>query len=328
MKKGKLLLLGAVTLGSFAGITACQPEADIGILQFGAFDALDNARKGFIDGLEENGLGHLKIDYKNAQADGATNQTLATGMAGRHKLNLAIATPCATALKAAQENIGSEVPLLFTAVTDAVGAGLVNTNEVPGGFTTGSSDAQPTEALSAQIGLVKQMMPDATKLGILYTASETNSVKQANLVRPIAEAQGLTVTVSTCSDQFDISAKALDLASKVDAIWIPTDNTIANNVNKIKEAVDTRHVLLVMGEEGMVSGGHVSVSIDYYSLGKETAKMAAKILKEDKKAAEIPVFIPTIDTCSYVCSSANLQQCGFNASSLPSNVTWKDIDAK
>ncbi len=328
MKKGRLLLLGAMTLASISGLTACQADADIGILQFGAFDALDNAREGFIDGLKENGLGHLTIDYKNAQADSPTNQTLATGMAGRHKLNLAIATPCATALKAAQENIGSTTPLLFTAVTDAVGAGLVNTNEVPGGFTTGSSDAQPQEALTAQINLVKQMIPTATKLGILYTASETNSVKQANLVKPIAEAQGLTVTVSTCTDQFDISAKALSLANNVDAIWIPTDNTIANNVAKIKEAISDKHVLLVMGEEGMVTGGHVSVSIDYYSLGKETAKLAAKILNNEKKAADLPVFMPTIDNCSYVCSSKNLENCGFNKSSLPSNVTWKDIDAK
>ena len=327
MKLTKLLLLSAITLGSFTAMTGCTPEADIGILQFGAFEALDNAREGFIDGLKENGLGHLKIDYKNAQADGVTNQTLATGMAGRHKLNLAIATPCATALKAAQENIGSETPLLFTAVTDAVGAGLVNTNEIPGGFTTGSSDAQPQEALTAQINLVKQMIPTATKLGILYTSTETNSVKQAQLVKPIAEAQGLAVTVSTCTDQFDINAKALALANTVDAIWIPTDNNIANNVNKIQEAIGDKHVLLVMGEEGMVTGGHVSVSIDYYSLGKKTAELAVKILNENKKPAELPVFIPTIDNCSYVYSSTNLAKAGFDASLLPSNVTWKNINA-
>ena len=94
------------------GLVACDNgKTDIGILQYGAFDALDNARKGFIDGLKEGGFGNLKIDYQNAQADAPANATLAKGLAAKnHRLNLAIATPCATAMKAAQEAIGSTTP--------------------------------------------------------------------------------------------------------------------------------------------------------------------------------------------------------------------------
>lgn len=327
MKKGKVLLLGAISLASLGFLTACPSEADIGILEYGAFDALENARHGFEDELKEKGYGHLTIEYKNAQASAQTNSTYATGMAGKHKLNLAIATPSATAIKAAQDNIGDTTPLLFTAVTDPVDAGLVKSINNGEGYASGTSDLQPDEALNAQINLVKTMLPSATKLGVFYCASETNSAIQAEKVKSIAAGLGLDVIESKCTDQMDINTKVLNLANQVDAIWIPTDNTIANSVNKVKEAIGDKKVLVIMGEEGMVAGGHVSVSVNYYKLGQITADMAIQII-EGKKASDIPVYIPTIESCEYVYSSVNMAQAGFDTSILPSTAQWKDIDAK
>lgn len=326
MKKGKLLILGALALAPLTSLTGCNlNKADIGILQFGSFEALENAKLGFLTQLADNGYGNLVIDVKNAQANAANNSTYAANFAGQHKLNLAIATPSATAIKAEQENIDSKTPLLFTAVTDPVDAGLVENMAAPEGFVTGTSDAQPEAALVAQIGLVKAMIPDATKLGIFYCASETNSKVQAEKVKVIAAREGLEFVESTCTSSTDIGAKVLDLAGKVDAIWIPTDNIIANNVGEVQAAIGDKKVLLVMGEEGMVTGGHVSVSIDYFKLGQETGKMAIQIL-EGKNVSEIPVYLPTIDSCSYVYSSKNLEKAGFDVSSLPTTATWVDID--
>ena len=326
MKKGKLLIMGALALAPLTSLTGCNMKtADIGILQYGSFAALDNAKMGFLQELKDQGMGNLTVEIQNAQANAANNATYAANMAGKHKLNLAIATPCATALKAEQENIGSTTPLLFTAVTDPVDAGLVNNINAPEGFVTGSSDSQPDSALEAQIGLVKAMIPTATKLGIFYCASETNSKVQADKVKPIAEGLGLSWIESKCTNANDIGAKVLDLATKVDAIWIPTDNIVANSVGEVQTAIGDKKVLLVMGEEGMVSAGHVSVSIDYTKLGKETAKMAIKIL-QGESISNIPVYVPTIDSCSYVYSAKNLEKAGFDVSSLPTSYNWVNID--
>ena len=324
MKKIKLLTLLPLLVSPFM-MTGCSgSDTDIGILQYGEFAALDNAREGFIQGLKDAGFGDLKIDVQNAKATAATNSTLAKGLASKkHKLNLAIATPCATALKAAQENIGSTTPLLFTAVTDPVGAGLVKDNNAPEGFVTGTSDLQPAEALENQIKLAKKMKPDATKLGIFYCANEQNSRAQADMAKTIAEAEDLEVVTKTCVDQFTIKTTVAELAATVDAIWIPTDNTVASNMAKVKDGLGTNKTLLIVGEEGMLDGGQVTVSISYYDLGLKTAELAAKILKGDA-VKDVPVFFNTAETCSYIFNKDNLEAAGFKAEDLPSEFPWKE----
>ena len=324
MKKTKLLMLCTLMAPAAIGLTGCSSKTDIGILQFGAFDALDNARKGFIDGLKEGGFGNLKIDYQNAQAEAPANATLAKGLAAKnHKLNLAIATPSATALKAAQDSIGSTTPLLFTATTDPVGAGLLSNKEAPEGFVTGTSDLQPAQALDNQIKLVKKMNSTATRLGIYYCANEQNSQAQAELAKTVAAAEGLTVTEKTCVDANSIKLDIADLATKVDAIWIPTDNTVANNIGKVKEGLGTNKTLVIVGEEGMLSGAHLTISISYYDLGFKTAELACRILNGEK-VKDVPVFYPTVETCSYIYNKANLEASGFAVSDLPSEFTWKE----
>ena len=324
MKKTKLLMLCTLMAPAAVGLSACQAgQTDIGILQYGEFAALDNARIGFEQGLKNAGFGNLKIDYKNAKAKGADNTTLAKGLASKkHKLNLAIATPCATALKAAQDAIGSTTPLLFTATTDPVGAGLLTNKESPEGFVTGTSDLQPEEALNNQIKLVKKMIPTASRLGIFYCANEQNSRAQAELANTVAASEGLEVVTKTCSDQLDIRANVASLAGSVDAIWIPTDNTVANNMAKVKDGLGTNKTLVIVGEEGMLDGGQVTVSISYLELGLKTAEQAAKILN-GTAVKDVPVFYPTIDTCSYVYSKQNLEDAGFNENELPTEFHWE-----
>ena len=323
MKKTKLLMLCTLMAPAMVGITACQNGAtEIGILQYGEFAALDNARKGFEDGLKNAGFGNLKIDYKNAKAKGADNVTLAKGLASKkHKLNLAIATPCATALKAAQDAIGSTTPLLFTATTDPVGAELLANKDAPEGFVTGTSDLQPEQALENQIKLVKKMIPTASRLGIFYCSKEQNSRVQAELANTVATSEGLEVVTKTCTDNLDIRANVASLAGSVDAIWIPTDNTVADNMAKVKDGLGTNKTLVIVGEEGMLNGGQVTVSISYYQLGLKTAEQAVKILN-GTAIKDIPVFYPTIDTCSYVYNKQNLEDAGFNVSDLPSEFNW------
>ena len=325
MKKMKLLtLLPLLVTPIMLASCSANEKTDIGILQYGEFAALDDAREGFIQGLKDAGFGDLKIDYQNAKATAATNSTLAKGLASKkHKLNLAIATPCATALKAAQENIGSETPLLFTAVTDPVGAGLLKDDKAPEGFITGTSDLQPAEALENQIKLTKKMIPEASKLGIFFCANEQNSRVQADMAKEIAQAEGLEVIEKTCVDQFTIKTNIAELAAQVDAIWIPTDNTVASNMAKVKDGLGTNKTLVIVGEEGMLDGGQVTVSISYYDLGLKTAELAAKILK-DEAIKNIPVFYNTADTCSYIFSKQNLEDAGFKSGDLPSEFPWKE----
>ena len=326
MKKMKLLTLLPLMVAPMMMTGCANDKTDIGILQFGEFAALDNARKGFEDGLKAAGFGDLKIDYQNAKADATQNSTLAKGLASKkHKLNLAIATPCATVLKAAQDSIGSTTPLLFTAVTDPVGANLVKNAEAPEGFITGTSDLQPSEALNNQIKLTKKMIPTATKLGIFYCSSEQNSRAQAELAEAAAKAEGLEVVTKTCTDKFTIKATVAELASLVDAIWIPTDNTVADNISKVKDGMGSSKTLLIVGEEGMLDAGQVTVSISYYELGKKTAELAVKILN-GSAVKDVPVFFPTVDTCSYIYNKQNLEDAGFKSTDLPSEFTWKEAE--
>ena len=327
MKKTKLLMLCTLMAPAMVGMTACGNGAtDIGILQYGEFAALDSARLGFEKGLKDAGFGNLKINYQNAKAKGSDNTSMAKSIAARkHKLNLAIATPCATALKAAQDAIGSTTPLLFTATTDPVGAGLLTNKDAPEGFVTGTSDLQPEQALTNQVKLAKKMIPTATKLGIFYCSNEQNSRVQAGLASEVAASEGLEVVTETCTDKFDIKAKVANLASKVDAIWIPTDNTVANDMAKVKEGVGTNKTLVIVGEEGMLNGGQVTVSISYYELGLKTAEQAVKILNGEQ-IKNIPVFYPTIETCSYMYNETNLTDAGFAKEDLPAEFPWTQFE--
>lgn len=328
MKIKNLMIMG-LTFPMLFGLAGCDGNGkQIGILLPVEHPALQAAADGFVLGLKEAGLKEgtdFSIKVMNAGGKAADITSYAKQLVSESIMTLGVATDPAVALKSAAIDKGITNPVLFTAVTAPADptTGLVESLENGKGFVTGTSDAQPIEA---QIELIKECIPAADKIGILYTQSESNSVVQARDAKLAAAAQGLTVIERTVTGPGDISATALALASEegIDAIYIPTDNNIAANTNAVKEAANSKNVLIVTGEEGMLkSGGHVTLSIDYTELGKRTGLMAAQILKGEKKAAEIPVGVMTKEECEYVYSSANLVGSGIT---LPASVIAKSRD--
>lgn len=327
MKKSKLLsLLALATLAPLTLAGCDNAKWKIGILLPVEHNALQSCANGFIEGLKSAGLEEGKdfsIEIKNAAGKDADLQNFAKQLVTSKCMTFGLGTGASQALKSASIDKGSLNPVLFSAVTDPVDAGLVESLENGKGFVTGSSDAQP---IAEQIALVKECIPDADKIGIIYTQSETNSKVQADQAEEAAKLVGMSVVRQTVTGPGDINTVALALASEegIDAIYVPTDNNIAANMNAVKEAANSKHVLVVAGEEGMLTtGGHITLSIDYKELGKRTGEVAAQILKGEKNVYEVPVMTMSKEDCKFVYSSANLAASGIN---LPQSVLDKSED--
>lgn len=320
MKKIGLVVLATTLLT--AGLTSCEKKVKIGILQPVEHEAFKAAREGFMEGLEEEGYGKDKVRfiYRNGKGKEASISSFAKDLVSRCDMSLGIGTGASVSLKSAATDKGLTKPLLFTAVTDPVDAKLVDSMLNGEGFVTGTSDMQP---IADQVMLIKECVPSVDKVGILYTASESNSEVQAKIAEAALELNGITAVRKTCTGPSDISTAALALTAEdgLDAIYIPTDNNIADNTDAVKTAVAGKKILVVTGEEGMLKGcGHVTLSVDYKALGKETGKMAAAILKSDKSAGEFPVKSMTAEECNYVMSEAN---CASSEIELPQAIKDK-----
>lgn len=264
-------------------------KIQIGILQYVEHNALSEARKGFIEGLKEAGYvdgDNIEIKILNPQADAVNLNLQAKEIVRNSDLILAIATTAASAVVNEANEQNKDTPILFTAVTDPVAAKLINSIDNPGGNVTGTNDKNPVED---QIKLVKDLLPNATKLGIIYTASETNSEVQANLAKAEAARLGMSVEIKTIQSVNDLRQVANQLALNVDALYIPTDNVIASSMGIIKEIIEEHDVPAIVGESNMVDeGGSITIGINYFTLGKDTAKMAVQILKDKVSPKNIP----------------------------------------
>lgn len=326
MKKITTLLL---TLAFTAiGLTGCKKGKDvkIGILQPVEHEALGAAYEGFKEGLKKQGYDEDKVEfvYRNGGGKEADITSFAKDLVSTCDMYLGIGTGASQALKSAADEKGKTNPLLFTAVTDPVEAGLVASLENGKGFVTGTSDMQPLEA---QIELIEECFEDSEKdvdkVGIIYTSSEVNSVAQADAAEKALKAKDIEVVRKTCTGPSDVSSTAMALASVdgLDAIYIPTDNNIAANTDAIKTAIRGSGILVVTGEEGMMKGcGHVTLSINYRDLGIVTGEMAADILKNDLVPGSLAVKTMTAAQCDYVMSSKN---CADANVTLPASVIEK-----
>ena len=304
----KTLLLTTLALGVVA-LSGCggQGKTKIGILQPVEHSALSAARLGFQDALAKKGFDANKVEfiYHNAGQSSSDLASLAKDLVGRCDMTFGIGTGAAQALKSAAIDKGKTNPILFSAVTDPVDAGLVTSLRNGSGFITGTSDMNP---VADQVSLIKDCNPDVDKVGIMYTQTETNSKVQADLAKAELEKEGIAAVVKTCSGPADISATALALAAEdgIDAIYVPTDNNIAANPSSVKSAVQGKGILVVAGEESIMAAcGSITLSVDYSKLGNMTGDMDATILDGEKKAGEIPVGSMGKDECEYVCSTAN-----------------------
>lgn len=254
----------------------------IGITQIVEHPALDSAREGFIKALKDNGYvegKNVTFIQENAQGDMSTAQTIAKKFVDKNvDLIFSIATPTTQAVKKAT----STIPIVFTAVTDPVAAGLVKSFDKPGGNVTGTSDMEP---INDQLKLIKDLVPGAKRIGIIYNAGEVNSTVQVKIAKDDAASLGYSIVEATVSNSSEVNQAAQSLVGKVDAIWLPTDNTVASSVAAIIKVANSAKIPVVAAEKGMVEGGSLAtLGISYSDLGYQAGLMAIKILKGEKPA--------------------------------------------
>ena len=295
----------------------------IGILQIATHGALDESRKGFIKSLEEAGFKdgeNIKITIMNPEGDSANLQLMAKDIVRKNDLVLAIATDAAKAVKTACENEGRKIPVLFTAVTDAVDAKLVKDNNNVGGRVTGTSDINPVKE---QIALVKQMSKDIKTLGILYTINETNSKVQANMAKAQAEADGLNVKEGTVTGATDIVQVTRNLISSgAEVLYVPTDNNLAKNIGIVAQIANEEKIPVICGEINPVKeGGLITYGINYFELGKITGEMAVKIIN-GAQAKDLPVLGLPASKCDLAINMDTLRTIGFD---MPKEILDKAV---
>lgn len=262
-------------------------QIKIGVLQLIEHNALDSAYKGFVDGLKEAGYENGKniiIDYQNAQGEQANCITIGQKFINdKSDLILAIATPAAQAIA----NMTKDIPILITAVTDPADSKLVADNNAPGGNVTGTSDLTPVEA---QIELLKEIIVDVKTVGLLYCSSEQNSVFQINIAKRKLDALGIKYIDIAISNLNEIQQVIQNAIGRVDVIYTPTDNMIANGMATVALMTEPAKLPVICGEGGMTMlGGTATYGISYYELGKLTSTQAVLILKGEKKPAEMPI---------------------------------------
>lgn len=297
MKSGRLVAGIALAAASALVLSACSNggKSDegtggddsaktykIGISQLVQHPALDAATAGFKDALKDAGL-KVEYDDQNANGEQSTAVTIAQNFASSDlDLVLAVATPAAQAAAQAITN----VPVLFTAVTDAVSAELVDSNEKPGGNVTGTSDAAP---IGDQLDLLTELVPGAKKIGIVYSSGEVNSEVQVKGAKEAAGERGMEIVTQTVTTANDI-AQAAEALGDVDAIYVPTDNMVVAGISSLIKVAEEKKIPVIGAEAGTVEGGAVAtLGIDYTKLGYQTGEMAVKILTEGADPAAMPV---------------------------------------
>lgn len=279
----------------------------VGVLQFMEHNSLQAARDGFAEELEASDL-TVEFEDMNAQGDQSNLQSMSEQLSSNNDLMLAIATPAAQSLATVEQ----EKPILFTAVTDPEDAGLVETNEAPGMNLTGTSDMVPIEE---QIALLLSIVADAEKIGIAYNSSEPNSKIQADLAVAELEAQGVEAVVQTVTTTNDVQTTLTSLAQEVDGIYLPTDNTMASTMSIIGEIAIEYQLPLVAGAGAMVEdGGLATYGINYTDLGRQTARLALRILEDGEDPAEIA--IETSDNLELIVNEEMAEALGIDPASI------------
>jgi len=259
-------------------------EYTVGIVQQLEHPALDAATQGFQEKLTELMDGNVAFDYQNAQGEQTNCTTIATKFVSDGvDLIMANAT---TALQSAAAAT-ADIPIVGTSVTDYVTAGVVDSNEAPGRNVTGASDLAP---IDEQIAMLMELIPDVQKVGILYCSAEPNSIYQSQLAQAELDKAGVAWAEYTAADSNEVQAVVTNAVSECDVLYVPTDNTMANNTEIIKNVAVPAGVPVIAGEEGICAGcGVATLSISYYDLGAKAAEMAYEILVNGADPAEIPI---------------------------------------
>lgn len=254
----------------------------IGVTVIVSHPALEADQKGFEKALEEAGV-MAKYDYQNAQGEMSNAQAIAQKFAaGGYDLVHAIATPTAQAACKVIKNI----PIVYSSVTDPVDAGLVKTMKAAGGNVTGVSDAWP---IDRQIDMYHKMLPKAKKWGTIYNAGDANSVTSIGWTKDAMKKRGLELVEVTISNSSEVYTAAQSLVGRVDAIYITSDNMVASAFGSVVKVCDGAKLPLFAGNTDQVPQGAIAaLGFDYFAVGHAAGKKAVQILKEGKKAGDIP----------------------------------------
>jgi putative ABC transport system substrate-binding protein len=286
---GMMLLAGCGSKESAGGAEkgGADKEFKVGITQFAPHPSLDAATEGFKKALKDKGI-KVSYDEQNAQADMNNTQTIANNFVGdKVDLIFANATPSATAAL----NATKDIPIIFTSVTDPVGAGLVEAFDKPGKNITGTTDNHP-EATKKTISFITDEVK-AKNVGVIYNSGEQNSVVQVEEVEKIAKEKGAKLVKVSVSTTAEVKQASESLVGRVDAIYIPTDNTVVTALDSVIAVANSKKIPLFVGELDSMKKGAVAASgFSYFDLGYQSGIMAADILSGKKKASEIPVELP------------------------------------
>ena len=280
---GALALAGCSSDDGNGGTGASGDDTyKIGINQLVQHPALDAATAGFKEAFDDAGV-DVEFDEQNANGEQSTALTIAQGFAGDDlDLVLSVATPAA---QATAQNI-QDTPVLFTAVTDPVSAELIDSLEAPGANVTGTSDVAPVDQ---QLDLLKELVPDAKKVGIVYASGEVNSQVQVDDAKEAAESRDLEIVTQTVTNVTEIP-QAVQALGDVDAFYVPTDNLVVSGIASLVQAAEGSKTPVIGAEAGTVEGGAVAtLGIDYTELGRQTGEMALRILRDGEDPATMAV---------------------------------------
>ncbi|WP_338216283.1 ABC transporter substrate-binding protein [Companilactobacillus muriivasis] len=289
---------------------ASDKSLNVGILQIVPHGSLDAARKGFKEQLnKEMKQNHKSIkvnyNYQNAQGDQSNLNSMAQQLTQKKSdLILGIATPSAQALAKKTKT----TPIVVTAVTNLESAGLVKNDKKPGTNVTGTKDLGPVDK---QVKLLTTMTKNDKPIGVLYNSSEENSVLQIKMVKKYAKNHNLKLNIVSVTSTNDVASALSGLAGKVSGIYIPTDNLMASSMKTVGKKAREAKLPVVTGSIEMAEdGGTATYGINYHDLGKQTAKMAYKILIDKKKPQDMPV--ETSHTLRLYVNKANAKAVGVN----------------
>lgn len=305
----KWLLLVVIALMSVFVLAACGDDNDastdeandtedssetdgetyvVGATQIVEHPSLDEAYKGFQEALEDAGL-NVEYDYQNAQNDQNNVKTISDNFVA-DDVDLIFANSTPSALGAL--NATSDIPILFTSVTDAVDAGLVESMDEPGDNITGVVDLHP-DAIESTVDFIDEYFEGAT-VGLIYNAGEANSVAQIDAVNEAAEGTSLKISERTVSNSAEVQQAASTLAGDVDVFYIITDNTVVSALDVVVGEANEQQIPLVVGEtESLEKGGFMTFGINYHTIGYDTGEMAVEILTGEKTTADLPVEYPS-----------------------------------
>lgn len=292
MKRSKKLVVFSVATALIMLLAACgggtapvgEKTYTVGISQLIQHVALDAATKGFRDALTARLGDKVSFNEQNGQGDPATCAAIASGfVSSKVDLILANATPALQAAAAAT----ADIPILGTSITEyGVALDIKDFSGVVGGNVSGTSDLAP---LDGQAEMLRELFPEAKKVGLLYCSAEPNSLYQVNKVKEFLEGMGYECKLYPFSDSNDLAAVTTTAATS-DVIYVPTDNTVASNTGIIDNICRPLKVPVVAGEKGIASGcGVATLSIDYYDLGFATGEMAFRILTGAESISAMPV---------------------------------------